>query len=136
MPVEYFLRYRGKCYGVGTMLKFKNGYCTYVGTIEWFTHNGMWLIINTGCKYYLSRVTSLDKTIIEIIIPVYVEEPIQVPINQKDVPSEESKFIGWIWYIIIMLGALIFKDCLLIWGFTTIVFILWKNGFLNGGKKR
>ena len=135
MPVEYFLRYKGKCYDIGTMIRFKQNYCTYVGIIQRFTHNGMWLSVHTGSEYYLSRIHSLDNVILEIIIPVYYEESTLTHINIKESPPEESIFIGWIWYVVIMAGAMIFKDCLMIWVFTTIVFILWKKGFLNGGKK-
>lgn len=135
MPVEYFLRYKDKCYDVGTIIRFKHNLCIYVGIIQRFTHNGMWLLVNTGNEYYLSRVTSLDGVILEIIIPMYYEEPATAYVNNKEPPPEDNVFIGWIWYIIIMLGALIFKDCLMIWAFTTIAFILWKKGFLNGGKK-
>lgn len=135
MPVEYFLRYKDKCYDVGTMLRFKHNLCTYVGTIQRFTHNGMWLVVQTGDEYYLSRVTSLDSVILEIVIPVYYAETTITYVNTRESPDEDNMFIGWVWYVVIMLGALIFKDCLLIWFFTTIVFFLWKHGFLNGGKK-
>ena len=135
MPVEYFLRYRGKCYDVGTMLRFRQNLCIYVGTIQRFTHNGMWLLTNTGQECYVSRVHSLDNIILAIVIPVYYEEPDKVITTYRDTPSDDNLFIGWIWYIVIMLGALIFKDCLMIWAFATIVFYLWKKGFLNGGKK-
>ena len=135
MPVEYFLRYRGKCYDVGTMLRFKHNLCVYVGTIQRFTHNGMWLLVNTGSEYYLSRIYSLDNVILEIIIPVYCEEPTLIYTNNKELPSEDSIFIGWVWYVVIMVGAFIFKERLMIWVIATIIFFLWKRGFLNGGKK-
>ena len=135
MPVEYFLRYKGKCYDVGTMLRFKQNSRVYAGTIQRFTHNGMWLLVNTGNEYYLSRIYSLDNVILDIVIPVYYEEPTPIYINNKEPPSDDDMFVGWVWYIVIMVGALIFKECLMIWVFATIVFFLWKKGFLNGGKK-
>ena len=135
MPVEYFLRYRGKCYGVGTMLKFKQNLCTYVGTIQSFTHNGMWLLVNTGSEYYLSRVHSLDNTILEIIIPVYVDEPEKIVTKHRTSPPEDDIFYGWIVYIAVMIVGTIFNERFAIWVFASLVFFLWKKGFLSGGKK-
>ena len=137
MPVEYFLRYQGKCYDVGTRLKFKpfSWFDPMEGTIESISHNTILIQLIDGRTWELSKVWSLDNTITEIIEPVYYEEPPVVYRRGGAYPPEESVFIGWIWYIIIMLVGTIFKDRFMIWAFASAVFFLWKNGFLNGGKK-
>lgn len=137
MPVEYFLRYRGICYNVGTRLKFKPSYWSdpIEGKVEYISHHTVFIQLTDGSKWKLSKVQSLDNTITEIIEPVYYEEHPIVYKRSGAHPSEESVFIGWVWYIAIMLIGVIFKDKFTIWVFATAAFFLWKNGFLNGGKK-
>ena len=137
MPVEYFIRFQGKCYDVGTRLRFKYISSIMEGKIEWISHNVFYIRLIDGTGWQLSKVWPLENTIIEIIEPVYYKEP-QVEytygISGGVCPPEEEIFIGWIWYIVIMLVGTIFKDRLMIWVFTSAVSFLWKNGFL-GGKK-
>ena len=137
MPVEYFIRFQGKCYDVGTRLKFKPSYWgdSLEGTIEWISHNVFYIRLTDGKGWELSKVKPLDNTIIEIIEPVYYEEPPMVYKRGGICPSEDTIFVGWVWYIVIMLVGIIFKDRLLIWTVASAIFFLWKNGFLNGGKK-
>ena len=142
MPVEYFLRYQGKCYDVGTKLRFRSfpgdrseG---MVGVIEKFVGSTVFIRGSDGCLYGVSTNPHLKhqlSPIVEIINPVYYKAPSVVYGCERAYPSEESVFIGWVWYIAIMLIGMIFKDRFMIWTFTSAVFFLWKNGFLNGGKK-
>ena len=71
---------------------------------------------------------------IEIINPVYYQEP--EPLEPQNVFTQTKSgswnahnkvCIGLTWYIFIMLLAIIFKDRLIIWVFTTIVFFVWKS---------
>lgn len=139
MPVEYFLRYKGLCYDVGTRLRFRN--CTapwaivYEGTIEWFSHNSAFIRLTNGGQYELFTTWPLDNLILEIIHPVYYEEPPKVPVRGGPLPPENDIFIGLVWYIVIMLVGAIFKDRLTIWVCATAYFFLWKNGYFNRGKK-
>lgn len=132
MPVEYFVRYQGKCYDVGTRLKYKTGEglfeIIYEGTIEWISHNHIYIRLVDGTGMMLSKIHGLDKTIIEIIHPVYYEEPLKKPVRGGTIPSYNDMFIGWVWYIVIMLVGVIFNDRWLIWIFATIIFFTWKNG--------
>ena len=132
MPVEYFLRYNGQCYDVGTKLKFGIGRepfrTIYEGVIEWISHNHVYIRATDGTGWLLSKVWSLDNTIIEIIEPVYYEEPPSKPISGGQIPSINDIFVGWVWYIVIMVVGVIFKARWLIWIFATIIFFTWKNG--------
>lgn len=137
MPVEYFIRFQGKRYDVGTRFKFKYMGSVMEGTIESISHNIFYVRLTDGTDWRLSKVWPLENTIIEIIEPVYYEDPIveyTFGISGGVCPTEGDVFIGWIWYIVIMVVGTIFNDRLMIWVFTSAVFFLWKNGFL-GGKK-
>ncbi len=135
MPVEYFVRYKGKCYDVGTRLKFKTSkWCEGLeGTIEWISHNVFYVRLIDGSGRQLSKMYSLDNTIIEIIEPVYYEEKPQ-EIDNRVYPSMGDIDIGWVWYILVMIVGVIFNARLLIWIVATVVFFSWKNGLFNGGK--
>ena len=140
MPVEYFVRYQGERYDVGTQLKFRTSSWGTIleGKIEWISHNHVGIRLTDGGFWRLSKTRSLDNTIVEIIEPVYYEEP-QIEYKQGlrggVCPPEGDVFVGWVWYIAIMLVGAIFKDRFAIWVFATAVFFLWKNGFFNGGRK-
>ena len=80
-------------------------------------------------------IMDLDKFIVEIIDPVYYNQPEQIQlVNNRNVPPAWDVEIGWIWYIFIMIVGTIFNDRLIIWIVASAVFFLWKAGKL-GGKK-
>ena len=139
MPVEYFIRYQGMCYDVGTKIKFKPSYWgePLVGEIDLISHNIFYIRLADGSRWKLSKIHSLDNTIVEILEPVYYKEPPMEyvrGIRGEVCPPEDEIFVGWVWYILIMVVGTIFKDRLTIWIFASAVFFLWKNGLLNGGK--
>lgn len=78
-----------------------------------------------------------NQYIVEILEPVYADLSEYLPdgSNNKSCPPDHEVEIGWIWYILIMLFGLLFKDWLMIWVLASGIFFLWKRGFLNGGKK-
>ena len=141
MPVEYFIRYKGKCYDVGTRFKFRAISYNYYrgikeGVIEKFINTSVFIRADDGKLYEYSTIKNLvdfDKLIIEIIKPVYYTAKNLAPDNNNR-PAPWDVEIGWIWYIIIMIIGTIFKDCLLIWVVATAVFFLWKSGKLGGNK--
>jgi hypothetical protein len=139
MPVEYFIRFKEKCYDVGTKLKFRNPYGKSImeGEIILISHNHFCVKLIDGTEWQLSKTRPLDNIIIEIINPVYYKEPPVVygrSIAGGALPYEDAIFIGWVWYIIIMIVGIIFKECVMIWVFASLIFFAWKNGFFNGGK--
>jgi hypothetical protein len=146
MPVEYFIRFQGKCYDVGTRIRFcliKIGPFVeqFDGTIMWISHNHFGVRLSDGREISMSKTRPLENYIVEILYPIYYEEPKMEYVRGLRLrgggacPPEGEIFIGWIWYISIMVVGSIFKDALLIWVFASAVFFLWKNGFLNGGNK-
>lgn len=136
MPVEYFLRYQGKCYDVGTRLRFRTQWSSvYEGVIEHITHHHIHLKLIDGRTWELCKIQSLDNVIVEIIEPVYYKELPKVYTSNRVCPPIGDVDIGWVWYIAVMIVGVIFKDRIMIWIVATVYFFLWKNGFLNGGKK-
>jgi hypothetical protein len=139
---EYF-EFKGIKYGIGTVVKVPlstdlrwttPGSHTYeakfVGGGRFaFTH------LQGGISLYESRghFSGKYEEYIEIVKPVYYQEP-EPPRPQNmffrtksgtwDAHNEVC--IGFIWYIAIMLLAVIFKDKIGIWIFATIVYFLWK----------
>lgn len=143
MEVEHFMRYQGKCYDVGTKLKFKIVDGPWVptaeGVITGFGSNVVYFKSADGSIWRFSNSPDagiIERIVIEIFEPVYyVPQITQQSPNNRTKPFEGDIQIGWIWYIIIMVVGAIFKDRLLIWIAATASFFLWKNGYFNGGKK-
>ena len=142
MPVEYFIRYKGSCYDVGTRLRFRAlsyGYYEGIkeGIIDQFIGTTVFVRATDGKFYQFSTirgVVDFDKIIREVTYPVYyVEKRSQMVARHR--PSSWDIETGWIWYIIIMIVGTLFKDRLIVYVCATTYFFLWKNGFLNGGKK-
>ena len=45
----------------------------------------------------------------------------------KDELNIDGLFIAWVWYVFIMLLAIIFKDCIAIWIITSVIFFRYRN---------
>lgn len=140
MPVEYFIRYQGALYDVGTRLRFKAKSHNYYwgvkeGVIEEFIGSTVFIRDDDGELYQYSTTKNLvnfDKVIVEIIEPVfYVPEYTD---NKRDCPPPWDVETGWIWYIIVMVVGALFKGAPVIWLLATAIFFLWKNGKLGGNK--
>jgi hypothetical protein len=141
MPVEYFIRYKGLLYDVGTRLKFKAEKYNYYlgikdGVIEQFIGNAVFIRGDDGELYRYSTIKNLvdfDKVIVEIVEPVYYI-PDETVGSKRECPSPWDIETGWIWYIIIMVVGALFKGAPMIWILATVFFFAWKNGKF-GGKK-
>lgn len=146
MPVEYFIRYKGLCYDVGTKLKFKarfraGSYSFYQGVkegvIEQFINSTVFIRAEDGELYNFSTIRNLvdfDKEIVEIIEPVYYIPKPQTSDRNYNRPDPWDVEVGWIWYIIIMVVGTIFNSRLLIWVAATTIFFSWKSGRFGGNK--
>ena len=134
MPIEYFIRYQGKCYGPGTVVKYRTSHWMEprVGTIASVQLLSFWIVDNgMNIEVYKDKI---DFVILEIIEAVEVEPEPEVPVSNRRYPDCDDVFHGWIWYIAIMLLATIFNARIGIWIIATIVFFTWKNGLLGGNK--
>ena len=139
MPIEYFIRYQGKYYDVGTRLRFY--YCNKIieGVIEHFYGSTVYIRDSNGFLHDFSTARGemyFDKLIAEIIKPVYYTGPIHSECsNERNCPPSWEVEMGWVYYILIMVAGTLFYARWIIYIFATIIFFAWKNGFLNGGEK-
>lgn len=132
MPVEYFFRYKGLCYDVGTKVKVKTIFGVEEGVVTEINLNS--IIIKGDLLFEKILIWYIENRIVEIVEPVYYKGEIEQYTNGKNnmnYPSEDSIFIGWILYILIMVVGTIFNERLMIWIFATAYFFLWKNGFMG-----
>ena len=141
-----YMKFKGEYYDVGTIAKIKGRYGPVVARFCGWKYN------NIGCFELIdgkafglydtyNRAGVMDYCL-EIVVPVKPNlHQTENPTGKGSLPDRENPpswdvEVAWIWYIVIMIVAVIFKERLLIWGFTTAVFFLWKNGFMNGGNKK
>lgn len=129
-----YMKYHGKYYDVGTKVRIKSE-----GKIIEATFLGWSSDRSFDCEFYGSKTykfSCVDKYIVEIIEPVYpkLTEVPTTATNPNAPPSWEIE-IGWVWYILIMVVGVIFKDRWIIWIAATIYFFVWKSGLWNGGNK-
>ena len=125
-----YLEYKGKKYDVGTKVKVNTSW--YGEQIMVVQFGGV-----TGLELYNHNLSipirvGMASVIIEIVEPVEVQMPLNYSSGRTPPVVTD---VGWVWYIVIMFGGLFFDDRWMIWIFATVYFILWINGFLNGGKK-
>lgn len=142
-----YMKFKGEYYDVGTICKIKGPYGPrLVRFMGWHFDNdrsNFEIVDKDDCWLYDTyNMAGVNDYCIEIITPI---KPNLQKVNElnnsgfglpdRDIPPSYDIEIGWIWYIVIMIAGTIFKDRLMIWTFATVVFFLWKKGYLNGGKK-
>lgn len=134
-----YLLYKGIYYDVGTkvLIRGNTGIQEAVFT-GWQPYTGKSFQMQHIDNAKFGSSYGANKYIVEVLNPVYAdlsEYDNDGVANGRVCPPQHEVEIGWIWYIVIMLGGLLFKEVLLIWICATAIFFGWKNGFLNGGKK-
>lgn len=140
-----YMKYKGEYYDVGTIAKIKGPYGPVLARfVGWrYGDRGCFELVDDkafGLYDTYNRAGVMDYCL-EIVVPVKPNlQQAETPTDKYSLPDREKPpswdvDVAWIWYIVIMVVAAIFKDKWLIWGFTTLIFFGWKNGFLNGGKK-
>lgn len=114
--------FNGKCLLNGNEVVLNNQVCEYLYTeklLRYFKCNG---------NIYTCRWEEFEWKICGII-----EDQIMQP-QQKQEPVfywTDDMVVKTIWYVIIMLLAIIFKDCIAIWIFATII---WYSSVFNNKK--
>jgi hypothetical protein len=132
MPVEYFIRFQGKCYDVGTRLKFypygRTWFTPMIGVIEEFMGTTCFIRGDDGKTYTLSTVVQENgnKCVVEIIEPVYYI--LKGDTTNRFCPPAWKIEDVLVWYIIIMVVGALFQVRLLIWVVASIFFFAWVTG--------
>lgn len=137
--VGYF-EFQGVKYGIGTVVKIPSTL-----DLRWLPRDQIMVetVFMGGCCFsFTNRPGSMTfynfsgkyESYIEIIQPVYYEEP--DPPKQPNIffrtksgtwDAHNDVCVGFIWYVLVMLLAIIFKDCVGIWIVATIVYFSWKS---------
>ena len=126
MSVPRYFVYKGVYYDVGTRAKIKVRIAgvmesTFLGYATWDCYRG------------LSGATP-DDYIVEIIEPVYYNPPPQPKPKKANIffrtgsgsaAHNDDVFHGFLLYLAIMIGAIFFYDCVLIWVSATLVYFSW-----------
>ena len=144
MSVRQYFEFKGVKYGVGTIAKVPRMLDTrwlsrdkimeeaeFVGGACFVFKN-----LNGSINLYESsgHFSGKYEKYIEIIKPIYYHD--SKPLESQNIffrtssgswEAHNEVCVGLTWYIAIMLLAVIFKDRLIIWIITTIVFFLWKS---------
>lgn len=133
---NYFI-YNGKKYYSGTIIKIK-----YYTNIEEVVFLGYCPERNKyALKFYPDRTewhrkNDFNKVLIEITDKINKsyenwvqekEEQMHPKLTAASEMSIDGMLIAWVWYIFIMLVAVIFKECIGIWIFASIVFFNYRN---------
>ena len=140
-----YMKFKGEYYDVGTIAKIKGRYGPVLARFVGWRHGdrGCFELIDDkafGLYDTYNRAGVMDYCL-EIVVPVKPNlQPTEESsggfgLPERDKPPSWDIEVAWIWYIVIMAVATIFKDRLMIWAFTSAVFFLWKNGFLRNKKK-
>lgn len=136
-----YMKYQGKYYDKGTKVKIRGPYgpvdVVFVG----------WRHGNSGCFESLDNTSwalyntydcqGVNKYVLEIIEPVHPNLQLVATseADEREKPPSWDVEVMWVWYVVIMLVLTLFKARLIGWIATTVIFFVWKNGLLNGGKK-
>ena len=139
MNQNYFI-YNGKQYFIGTIIEINTTYQSYCGFHSKLQFQGYNTIDNL--YYFSSLYDSWEIYKFSYSqVSLYIEKILiteSLRFNNKTTKSEyiDGIISAWIWYILIMIGALFFKgigNILITWIFTSWIFFTWRYKKINGG---
>ena len=139
-----YMKYQGKYYDVGTICKIKgrNG-PKLVRFMGWHPYNNDRGNFELVDKNDYGLCGSYDRAgvmmyCLEIVEPVYpkLEEVTPKQTDNRNKPPSWDVEVAWIWYIVIMVATVIFKDRIGLWILESFIFFGWKEGIFKGGKKK
>lgn len=138
-----YMKYQGRYYDVGTICKIKgrNG-PKLVRFMGWHFNNNRWNFELVDKNDY-GLYDSYDRAgvgvyCLEIVEPVYpnLTTSASATTYNRDKPPSWDVEVAWIWYIVIMLVTVIFKERIGLWILESIIFFSWKEGIFKGGNKK
>ena len=139
-----YMKYNGEYYDVGTICKIKGHRGPVLVRFLGWKYANRWCFEAVEKEHSPELYNTYDPSgvmdyCLEIVIPIkpnldkkeVSNSNVGIGLPERETPPSWDIEVGWIWYIAIMLIATIFKDRVMIWGFATVVFFLWKKGFLS-----
>ena len=83
-------------------------------------------LIVDGVTYSFNK-TCFYRTVYDKEYVIQSENNTENKVVIKDELSIDGLFIAWVWYVFIMLLAIIFKDCIAIWIIASAIFFSYRN---------
>lgn len=129
MKQNYFI-YNSHKYYTGTIIKIKsfaNGEITEKeATFLYYNTDNDCYMYTLGNKHLSVHSDIFWSNFINVTDKLNSSAHMPIEKHFKDT-EVDNLFIGWIWYILIMLIAVIFKSAIFIWAITTITFFKWRK---------
>lgn len=125
MKQNYF-EYNGKKYYTGTVFITRDNMWieTEASFICYDTDHEEYIFNIRGCRYR-DRGEVFWKRFIAVTDKVNNNVRMPVTKTMKDMQIE-GLFIGWVWYVFLMLVSTIFNDAIGLWIFISVVFFSWR----------
>lgn len=135
-----YMKYQGQYYDKGTKVKIKGPRGPVKATFVGWRYQGRGCFEAESGSYFdlydTYSFTAADLYILEIVEAVTPKlEPVSTKSNEREKPPSWEVEVGWIWYIVIMAVLTIFKQRIIGWIATTLIFFAWKSGLFNNKKK-
>ena len=130
--------YNGQYYDIGTKVKLNPKYkedttFTYLG---YNTYRHAYEFKGLTRSVYYQSDTRIEVLIEEIVEPIYYQEPPEDESKKANIffqtgsgsaANDDDVFHGFLLYLAVMLGGIIFNDRWLIWIAATLIYFGWKN---------
>lgn len=142
MTRQNYFEYKGKKYPAGTVTVLSSGekavfYETMIldsGTKRYLVKINDKVINTPGC-YFVDKIVSVtNEQSVDYIQWAYknhLEAEEKEQYTFRDELRIDGLCIAWMWYVFIMLIAIIFNDRFLIWFFASIIFFSYRNNKLK-----
>ena len=130
MRQNYFV-YNGKKYYTGTIIKAKVR--DYVHEVIFYYEENGYYIFKDTIPYGNDGFSAPEKIFFQRLVEVTDKKDMRViPIKKKRNELEiDWLFVGWLWYIFIMLVSSIFVGNVFCWILASIIFFTWRKNKIN-----
>ena len=125
MKQNYFV-FNGKKYYTGTVFIVKRlGKQTEASFVYYDTDRERYMYKINECRYCSPESVFKNEF---VSVTNKINNKVSVPlVKTKRDRNISGLFLGWLWYIFLMLISVIFKDVIGLWIFISIVFFSWRS---------
>lgn len=131
MNLRNYFEYNGKKYYTGTIfiMKVSNRLCEYT-------------FVGYNVDYKALLCKSVNSQQVRSLIPIWesvlnknlvsitdkIDTSVHSPVEKKMKDTQiDGLFLGWMWYIFLMIISVIFKDAIGLWILWSVVFFTWRK---------
>lgn len=139
---QYFndFKYNNKTYFINSVVKLTEDAQKFLGADNIYSQIIQHEVTNTGKEvwayvvkivegnvYHTFTTVPPDQLVEEITTPTILAERGKCKTEYYSDFEDPDVIVGWIAYVVVMIGSLIFIDFGAIWGFASIVFFVWRH---------